>query len=106
MASPGVSMAGTLSPRNLSSSLLKLSWTVLAQLKAHWYEWGSGSEGAQHALDEFQRKYDHLLSTGDKKGAEDLLAGTLASGGKVSIRLSWQTKCFVDALRNARTTRT
>ncbi len=36
-----------------------------------------GSEGAQHALNQFKSQYDLLLATGKDKEAADLLAGTL-----------------------------
>ena len=64
-------------------TLDKVSVAVLNQLKAHWYEMGSGSTGAVHALDEFKRKYEGLLAQGKSKDAGDLLAGTLASAEKV-----------------------
>jgi hypothetical protein len=64
-------------------TLDKVSSAVLTQLKAHWYEFGSGSTGAAHALDEFKTKYESLLAQGKSKEAGDLLAGTLASAEKV-----------------------
>jgi hypothetical protein len=64
-------------------TLDKVSVAVLNQLKAHWYELGSGSTGAVHALDEFKGKYESLLAQGKSKEAGDLLAGTLASAEKV-----------------------
>lgn len=72
-------------------TLDKVSAAVLAQLKAHWYESGSGSAGSLHALEEFQRKYDALLATGKKKEAGDLLSGTLASANKV-LQIQQQAK--------------
>lgn len=59
--------------------LAKASDATMAQLKTHWYQFGNGSEGAKHALDEFKQKYDLLLATGKDKEASDLLAGTLKS---------------------------
>ncbi len=64
-------------------TLDKVSVAVLNQLKAHWYELGSGSTGATHALDQFKTKYESLLAQGKSKDAGDLLAGTLASAEKV-----------------------
>jgi len=65
------------------AELDKASDAVMAQLKAHWYEFGSGSEGAKHALDEFKQKYDLLLAQGKDKDASDLLAGTLKSAQRI-----------------------
>lgn len=59
--------------------LAKASDATMAQLKTSWYQFGSGSEGAKHALDEFKQKYELLLATGKDKEASDLLAGTLKS---------------------------
>jgi hypothetical protein len=46
-------------------------------LTAHWYEFGSGSVGAQHSLEEFKVQYDSLLSSGKTDAASGLLSGTL-----------------------------
>ena len=56
---------------------------TFSQLKAGWYQQGSGSAGAKHALDEFKSKYDSLLAQGRDKEANDLLAGTKASAQHV-----------------------
>lgn len=56
---------------------------VFATLKTSWYEMGSGSTGAKHALDELGMKYEDLLSKGKDKDASDLLAGTKASAEKI-----------------------
>jgi hypothetical protein len=48
-----------------------------AQLKTTWYQFGQGSAGAMHALDEFKRKYEELLDKKDTGGATNLLSGTL-----------------------------
>ena len=56
---------------------------TFSQLKAGWYQQGSGSAGAKHALDEFKSKYDSLLAQGRDKEANDLLAGTKASAEHV-----------------------
>lgn len=63
--------------------LAKAADATFAQLKASWYEFGSGSVGAKHALDEFKVKYDALIAQGKDKEAGDLLAGTLASAEKI-----------------------
>jgi hypothetical protein len=55
---------------------------VFVDLKSHWYDISLGSEGAQHALDEFKKKYDLLLSEGKDTEAGDLLKGTHASAIK------------------------
>jgi hypothetical protein len=56
---------------------------TFAQLKTSWYQFGSGSEGAKHALTEFKAQYDSLLAQGKSDKATDLLAGTLQSAEKV-----------------------
>ena len=65
------------------SQLDKSADAVMAQLKAHWYEFGTNSEGAKHALEEFKQKYDLLLAQGKDKEASDLLAGTLKSAERI-----------------------
>lgn len=60
-------------------TLSKAADVVFADLKSHWYTFGIGSDGAKHALTEFQTKYEALLAKDDSKGAHDLLAGTLKS---------------------------
>ncbi|MGO9937183.1 MAG: hypothetical protein ACLPH3_05885 [Terracidiphilus sp.] len=50
---------------------------VFAGLKTEWYEFGSGSTGAKHALDEFKGEYESLLLQGKDKEASGLLTGTL-----------------------------
>jgi hypothetical protein len=50
-----------------------------AELKASWYEFGIGSDGARHALEQFKTQYESLLSKGRDKEAADLLAGTKQS---------------------------
>ena len=56
---------------------------VFKNLTGHWYTFGQGSAGAQHALQQFKIQYDNLLSQGKDKEAGDLLAGTLSSAEKV-----------------------
>jgi hypothetical protein len=50
---------------------------TMAQLKTTWYQFGQGSAGAMHALDDFKRKYEELLDRKDTSGAANLLSGTL-----------------------------
>lgn len=56
---------------------------TFAQLKTSWYQFGSGSEGAKHALTDFKAQYDSLLAQGKSGEASDLLAGTRHSAEKV-----------------------
>ena len=56
---------------------------AMKDLEGHWYTFGSGSDGAKHALDQFQAQYDSLLARGKDKEAGDLLGGTLKSAQKV-----------------------
>lgn len=63
--------------------LAKASDATMAQLKTSWYQFGAGSDGAKHALDEFKSKYDLLLAQGKDKEASDLLKGTLESAEKI-----------------------
>jgi hypothetical protein len=55
----------------------KASDAVLKELEGHWYALGKGSEGATHALDDFQAHYALLLKTGKEEAASGLLHGTL-----------------------------
>jgi hypothetical protein len=68
-------------------NLSKAVDAVFADMKSHWYNISLGSEGAQHALDDFKKKYDLLLSEGKGKDAGDLLAGTLESAKKAKQEL-------------------
>ncbi len=61
----------------------KAADTVFDDLKTKWYQFGIGSEGAKHALTDFQNKYDSLLAQGKDKEASDLLRGTKDSAEKV-----------------------
>lgn len=56
---------------------------VFADLKSHWYTFGIGSAGAQHALEQFQTQYASLLSQGKDKEASDLLRGTRDSANQI-----------------------
>ena len=64
------------SMNELAQSFSQLSQAAersFAQLKAHWYQFGSGSEGAKHSLEEFQSQYELLLKTGKNDEANSLL---------------------------------
>src|SRR5258708_21478528 len=62
--------------------LEKAGHTLMTEMKSSWYEIVTGSQGAENALTLFTGKYDLLLAKKDKKGAFDLLVGTLASANK------------------------
>jgi Lambda phage tail tape-measure protein (Tape_meas_lam_C) len=79
--------------------IAKAADAAFEDLKSHWYTFGIGSEGAKHALNQFQVQYEALLAKGDDKGASDLLAGTLASAQKV---LAFQKQYIANQL-NANT---
>jgi SepF-like predicted cell division protein (DUF552 family) len=53
--------------------LAKAAEGAFAQLKAHWYQFGSGSEGAKHSLEAFQSQYELLLKTGKNDEANKML---------------------------------
>jgi hypothetical protein len=55
---------------------------VFEGLKTSWYQFGSGSVGAKHALSEFSAEYQMLLSQGKAGEAADLLKGTRESAEK------------------------
>jgi hypothetical protein len=63
--------------------LAKSADTVFADLKVSWYQFGIGSEGAKHALTEFQLEYQNLLAHGKSEEASGLLRGTLSQAQKV-----------------------
>jgi len=50
---------------------------VFKGLQTSWYQFGAGSEGAKHALDQFKAQYESLLAQGKDTEASGLLAGTL-----------------------------
>jgi len=59
---------------------------VMKELTSHWYTFGTGSDGASHALNEFQNQYAQLMSThkdADAAKGSDLLAGTLKTAQEV-----------------------
>ncbi len=61
----------------------KAADAVFGPLQAKWYEWCSGSRGAQHALNEFKTEYEKLTAQGKDKEASDLLRGTRESAERV-----------------------
>jgi hypothetical protein len=61
----------------------KAADVVFGELKTSWYQIGIGSDGAKHALEQFQTQYSSLLAQGKDKDASDLLGGTLKSAQKV-----------------------
>lgn len=69
--------------RKSFDAVVKDADSFLEKLKASWYEIGSGSAGAQHALGEFKTQYESLLSQGKDKEASGLLHGTLAQAQDV-----------------------
>jgi hypothetical protein len=66
-------------------TLAKGADLTFAQLKTSWYQFGAGSTGAKHALEEFQASYESLLAKGAEGEGEaaDLLAGTRKSAEHV-----------------------
>jgi hypothetical protein len=64
-------------------TLAKSADQTFAHLKTSWYQFGAGSAGAKHAMDEFGQSYQKLLDKGDAAGAADLLAGTRKSAEHV-----------------------
>jgi hypothetical protein len=66
-------------------TLAKSADLTFAQLKTSWYQFGAGSTGAKHALEEFKASYESLFAKGaEGEGqAADLLAGTRKSAERV-----------------------
>jgi hypothetical protein len=62
--------------------LAKHALEAYKEIASHWYTFGVGSDGAKHALQEFQTEYDKLLALGKDKEAGDLLRGTRDSAQK------------------------
>jgi len=60
----------------------KAADVVMKDLEGHWYTWGKGSEGAKHALDQFQTQYESLAAQGKDEAASGLLHGTLDQAQK------------------------
>ena len=63
--------------RHAFEAVAKSADQLFGDLKAQWYQFGIGSEGAQHALDQFQTQYQSLLAQGKGTDAAGLLSGTL-----------------------------
>ena len=59
-------------------TLAKAADASFALLKAHWYEFSAGSEGAKHSLTAFQAQYEMLLKTGKADEANKLLDDKIA----------------------------
>jgi hypothetical protein len=64
---------------------------VFGDLKKSWYEFGSGSAGAKHSLEEFKTQYEALSAKGDDKGASDLLHSKIERETKI-LALQKQAK--------------
>jgi hypothetical protein len=66
-------------------TLAKGADLTFAQLKTSWYQFGAGSTGAKHALEDFKASYEALLAKGAEGEGEaaDLLAGTRKSAEHV-----------------------
>jgi len=56
---------------------------VFKDLKTSWYQFGAGSEGAKHALEQFQTQYDSLMAQGKSSEAAGLLSGTLKQAEQI-----------------------
>jgi hypothetical protein len=57
----------------------KAADAVFTQLKAHWYEWGDGSDHAKASLKQFQSQYELLLATKKPGDANKLLNDEIAA---------------------------
>jgi uncharacterized protein YdcH (DUF465 family) len=55
----------------------KAAESTFKLLEGHWYTFGIGSAGANHALELFKTNYDSLLAQGKSGDATNLLSGTL-----------------------------
>ena len=69
----------------------KAADAVLGDLKAGWYEFGTGATGAKHALSSFKDQYDSLLAQNKGGQASDLLRGTRESAERI-LALQKQAK--------------
>jgi hypothetical protein len=66
--------------------LSKAADDVMKKLEGHWYTFGVGSDGANHALQQFKEQYETLLSKrtdAGKEEASNLLTGTLKTAQEV-----------------------
>lgn len=59
------------------TEVAKSADVVMKELQGHFYTFGIGSDGANHALQQFKTQYENLLSSGKKDEASGLLTGTL-----------------------------
>lgn len=80
--------------------LAKAADAVFDGLKTSWYQFGAGSAGAKHALDDFRGHYEMLISLGKDKEASDLLHGTRESAVKALDALK-KAAAESQALQNA-----
>lgn len=79
--------------RHSFDSVAKEAEGFFGQLKAHWYELGIGSEGAQHALEQFKLQYNSLLAQGNTEKASGLLQGTLDQA-KLTLELQQRARAY------------
>jgi hypothetical protein len=63
--------------------IAKAADVVMKELEGHWYTFGKGSDGAKHALDDFQTHYVSLLAQGKNEAASGLLHGTAKQAQEV-----------------------
>jgi hypothetical protein len=63
--------------------LAKAADVVMKDLQGHWYTFGIGSDGAKHALEQFQGQYASMLAQGKDSDASNLLQGTLDTARKI-----------------------
>ncbi|HVJ07426.1 MAG TPA: hypothetical protein VM554_03525 [Acidisarcina sp.] len=61
----------------------KAADVVMKDLQGHWYTFGIGSDGANHALQQFKTEYESLAAQGKADEASGLLKGTLDQAIKV-----------------------
>ncbi len=61
--------------------------SVMKDLQGHWYTFGQGSDGADHALKGFKQDYESLIAQGKGDEASGLLKGTLDQALKVQAAL-------------------
>jgi hypothetical protein len=64
-------------------TVAKAADAAFEKLQTQWYNFGIGSEGAKHALDDFQVQYNSLMAQGKGDEAGGLLSGTLAQARQV-----------------------
>jgi hypothetical protein len=64
---------------------------ALADLKTSWYQFGSGSAGAKHSLEQFKQEYDRLLNNEKPQEALALLDAKVAREAEI-LRLQQQAQ--------------